>query len=137
VRYFALAAMANGILDTSNTWGGALPGGGLRRALPAPQRNAQEPASSRREGHGHVVRRVAQSDQKKSVMSDLEERLPRVGVKRTLARWNQGLQKIHSPILGYGLSVVCVAIALGLALTLQYYQFRDAALPHEELVKPA
>ena len=27
-----------------------LPGGGLRRALPPPQRNAQEPASSRREG---------------------------------------------------------------------------------------
>ena len=62
-------------------------------------------------------------------MSDLEERPPRVGVKRTLARWNQELQRIHSPILRYGLSVVCVAIALGLALTLQYYQFRDVALP--------
>jgi signal transduction histidine kinase len=107
-----------------------MPGGGLRRALPAPQRKAQEPASSRREGHRHVVRRVAQSNQKKSVtMSDLEERLPRVGVKRTLARWNQELQRIHTPILRYGLSVVCVAIALGLALTLQYYQFRDSELP--------
>jgi K+-sensing histidine kinase KdpD len=62
-------------------------------------------------------------------MSDLEERPPRVGVKRTLARWNQELQRIHSPILRYGLSVVCVAIALGLALTLQYYQFRDVGLP--------
>jgi signal transduction histidine kinase len=62
-------------------------------------------------------------------MSDLEERPPRVGVKRTLARWNQELQRIHSPILRYGLSVVCVAIALGLALTLQYYQFRDVELP--------
>jgi hypothetical protein len=28
---------------------GTLLGGGLRRAVPAPQRNAQEPASSRRE----------------------------------------------------------------------------------------
>jgi len=62
-------------------------------------------------------------------MADLEERFPRVGVKRTLARWNQELQRIHSPILRYGLSVVCVAIALGLALTLQYYQFRDVELP--------
>jgi signal transduction histidine kinase len=50
-------------------------------------------------------------------------------VKRTLARWNQELQRIHSPILRYGLSVVCVAIALGPALILQYYQFRDVELP--------
>jgi K+-sensing histidine kinase KdpD len=62
-------------------------------------------------------------------MSDLEERLPRVGVKRTLAGWNQELQRIRSPILSYALSVVCVAIALGLALTLQYYDFRDVELP--------
>jgi K+-sensing histidine kinase KdpD len=62
-------------------------------------------------------------------MSDLEERSPPVGVTRTLARWNQELQRIHSPILRYGLSVACVAIALGLALTLQDYQFRDVALP--------
>src|ERR1700730_1386228 len=95
------------------------------------RRSQHRPGES---GHGHVGRRVAfappQSNQKKSVtMSDLEERPPRVGVKRTLARWNQELQRIHSPILRYGLSVVCVAIALGLALTLQYYQFRDVALP--------
>src|ERR1700732_5031887 len=38
-------------------------------------------------------------------------------------------QMLRSPILRYGLSVVCVAIALGLALTLQYYQFRDVELP--------
>src|SRR6202035_1332190 len=44
------------------------------------------------------------------------------------ARWNLA-QMLRSPILRYGLSVVCVAIALGLALTLQYYQFRDVALP--------
>ena len=85
-------------------------------------------------GHGHVGRRVAfappQSSQKKSVtMSDLEERPTLVGVKRTLTGWNQELQRIRSPILSYGLSVVCVAIALGLALTLQYYDFRDVELP--------
>ena len=62
-------------------------------------------------------------------MSDLEERPTRVGVKRTLTGWNQELQRIRSPILSYGLSVVCVAIALGLALTLQYYDFRDVELP--------
>src|ERR1700675_1636912 len=94
----------------------------------------RRPASSRREGHGHVGRRVAfappQSSQKKSVtMSDLEERPTLVGVKRTLTGWNQELQRIRSPILSYGLSVVCVAIALGLALTLQYYDFRDVELP--------
>jgi hypothetical protein len=58
VHYFALAAMANGILHTAigpheghmrrRDFGAQL-GGGLRRAVPAPQRNAQEPASSRRE----------------------------------------------------------------------------------------
>src|ERR1700730_10818191 len=95
------------------------------------RRSQHRPGES---GHGHVGRRVAfappQSNQKKSVtMSDLEERPPRVGVKRTLARWNQELQRIHSPILRYGLSVVCVAIALGLSLTLQYLQFRDVEAP--------
>jgi K+-sensing histidine kinase KdpD len=62
-------------------------------------------------------------------MSDLEERPTLVGVKRTLTGWNQELQRIRSPILSYALSVVCVAIALGLALTLQYYDFRDVELP--------
>jgi signal transduction histidine kinase len=95
------------------------------------RRSQHRPGES---GHGHVGRRVAfappQSNQKKSVtMSDLEERPPRVGVKRTLTGWNQELQRIRSPILSYGLSVVCVAIALGLALTLQYYDFRDVELP--------
>jgi K+-sensing histidine kinase KdpD len=49
------------------------------------------------------------------------------------ARWNLG-QMLRSPILRYGLSVVCVAIALGLALTLQYYHFRDVELPVFTLV---
>jgi K+-sensing histidine kinase KdpD len=49
------------------------------------------------------------------------------------ARWNLA-QMLGSPILRYGLSVVCVAIALGLALTLQYYHFRDVELPVFTLV---
>jgi signal transduction histidine kinase len=62
-------------------------------------------------------------------MTELAEGPTHVGVRRSLAYWNQEFQRIHSPILRYGFSVVCVAIALGLALTLQYYQFRDVELP--------
>jgi light-regulated signal transduction histidine kinase (bacteriophytochrome) len=62
-------------------------------------------------------------------MGDLEERFPRVGVKRTLARWDLELHNVRSPILRYGLSAACVAIAFGLALTFQYYQFRDVEVP--------
>jgi signal transduction histidine kinase len=50
-------------------------------------------------------------------------------VKRTLADWNRKFQSVHSPFLRYGLSVVCVAIALGLSLLAQYYQFRDIEVP--------
>jgi signal transduction histidine kinase len=46
-----------------------------------------------------------------------------------LAYWNQEFQRIHSPILRYGFSVVSVAIALGVAFALQHYQFREAELP--------
>jgi signal transduction histidine kinase len=52
-----------------------------------------------------------------------------LGVRQSLARWNLESQRIRSPILRYGLSVVSVAIGLGLALTLQYYRFRDVELP--------
>jgi light-regulated signal transduction histidine kinase (bacteriophytochrome) len=62
-------------------------------------------------------------------MGNLEERFPRVGVKRTLARWDLELHNVRSPILRYGLSAACVAIAFGLALTFQYYQFRDVEVP--------
>jgi K+-sensing histidine kinase KdpD len=48
---------------------------------------------------------------------------------RIWARWNPELHRIRSPILRYFFSVVCVAIALGLALTLQHYQFREVELP--------
>jgi len=62
-------------------------------------------------------------------MTEFAEGPTRVGVRRTLARWNLALQMVRSPILRYGLSVGCIAIALGLALVLQYYQFRNVELP--------
>jgi K+-sensing histidine kinase KdpD len=45
-----------------------------------------------------------------------------------LAYWNQEFQRIHSPILRYGFSVVCVAIAVGVAFALDHYQLRDVEL---------
>src|ERR1700684_1748286 len=62
-------------------------------------------------------------------MTELAEGPTRAGVRRSLAYWNQEFQRIHSPILGYGLSVVSVAIALGVALALQRFQFHDVELP--------
>ena len=46
-----------------------------------------------------------------------------------MARWHLDLQRIRSPTLRYGFSVVSVAMALGLALIFQYYQFRDVEVP--------
>ena len=62
-------------------------------------------------------------------MTDRAEVSTGVEARRTLARWNIKSHGIRSPILRYGLSVVSVAIGLGLALTLQYHQFRDVELP--------
>ncbi|MGB8899800.1 MAG: ATP-binding protein [Methylocella sp.] len=62
-------------------------------------------------------------------MTELAEGSTHVGVRRSLAYWNQEFQRIHSPILRYGFSVVSVAIALGGAFALQYYQFREVELP--------
>src|SRR6202051_1244971 len=61
------------------------------------------------------------------MMTELAEGPTHVGVRRSLAYWNQEFQRIHSPILRYGFSVVSVAIALGLALSLQEYQLHDVA----------
>src|ERR1700688_106548 len=61
--------------------------------------------------------------------TELAEGPTHVGVRRSLAYWNQELQRIHSPILRYGFSVVSVAVALGVAFALQYYHFRDVELP--------
>jgi signal transduction histidine kinase len=46
--------------------------------------------------------------------------------RRSLARWNLELQ---SPPIRYGFSVVCVAVALGLALACQHYGVRAVELP--------
>src|ERR1700751_2130641 len=46
-----------------------------------------------------------------------------------LAHWDIESQRLRSPILRYGLSIVSVAIALGLPLVMQYIQFRDVELP--------
>jgi K+-sensing histidine kinase KdpD len=62
-------------------------------------------------------------------MTELAEGSTRVRVRRNLSFWNQEFQRIHSPILRYGFSVVSVGIALGVAFALQYYQFRDVELP--------
>jgi K+-sensing histidine kinase KdpD len=62
-------------------------------------------------------------------MTELAEGSTHVGVRRSLAYWNQEFQRLHSPILRFGFSVVSVAIALGLAFALQYYQYRDVELP--------
>src|ERR1700732_3567737 len=62
-------------------------------------------------------------------MTELAEGPTHVGVRRSLAYWNQEFQRIHSPILRYGFSVVSVAVVLGLALVLQHYRFRDVELP--------
>jgi signal transduction histidine kinase len=48
---------------------------------------------------------------------------------RALMRWNLQLHEIRSPILRYGLAIACVAIALGLALLAQRYEFRDVEMP--------
>jgi light-regulated signal transduction histidine kinase (bacteriophytochrome) len=62
-------------------------------------------------------------------MTDLSEGRMRDGARRALARWDLALHNVRSPILRYGFSVACVAIAFGLALTFQYYQFRDVEVP--------
>lgn len=74
--------------------------------------------------------RAVQSNQSEGVIvSDLAEGFTRVGVTRTVVHWDLNLQRSRPPILRYGFSAVCVAIALGLALTLQYYRFREVELP--------
>jgi K+-sensing histidine kinase KdpD len=62
-------------------------------------------------------------------MTELAEGPTHVGMRHGLAYWNQESQRIHSPILRYGFSVVSVAIALGVAFALQHYQLRDVELP--------
>jgi signal transduction histidine kinase len=49
--------------------------------------------------------------------------------RRRLAYWNREFQRIHSPLLRYGFSIVSVAIALGLSLASQHYRFHDLQVP--------
>jgi signal transduction histidine kinase len=51
------------------------------------------------------------------------------GMRRSLAYWNHEFQRIHSPILRYGFSVVSVLAALGMAFALRYYAFKDVEMP--------
>ena len=51
-----------------------------------------------------------------------------VGMRRGLARWNLELHR-SGPAIRYGFSVVCVAVALGVALALQYFGFRGVESP--------
>ena len=62
-------------------------------------------------------------------MTELAEGPTHLGVRRTLTYWNQEFQRIHSPIVRYGFSVVSVAVAVGVGLAFQHYQFRDVELP--------
>jgi K+-sensing histidine kinase KdpD len=62
-------------------------------------------------------------------MTDQAEVPTGIRARRTLARWNVESQRIRSPVLRYGFSVVSVAIGLGLALIFQYYEFRDVEVP--------
>ena len=46
-----------------------------------------------------------------------------------MAPWNLQSRMARSPLLCYGFSVGCVAIAMGLALVFQQYRFRELAPP--------
>src|SRR5271168_4020365 len=97
--------------------------------------------TSRREGpraHSHIgwqprCARFPQSDRNRNVMMiHVAEGPTGVAVRRSLARWNLELHGGHSAIR-YGFSVVCVAVALGVALALRYYGFRNVTLPAFDL----
>jgi signal transduction histidine kinase len=62
-------------------------------------------------------------------MADFAQPSTEGGARRFLARWDQKFQRLQSPVARYGLAIVSVAIAVGLSLPLQYYQFRDVEVP--------
>jgi signal transduction histidine kinase len=62
-------------------------------------------------------------------MTEIAERSAASEAKPLLAHWDIESQRLRSPILRYGFSAVSVAVALGLALLIQYFQFRDVELP--------
>ncbi len=67
-------------------------------------------------------------ERKDAIMTELAQ-APRPGSRRSLAHWSPEFQRIHSPILAYGFSVLCVAVALGTAFALRHFGFRDVELP--------
>src|ERR1700751_3409506 len=46
------------------------------------------------------------------------------GFWRTLARWNRTSHRLGSGIVGHGLAIVSVAIAVGMGVAMQAYGFR-------------
>ncbi len=62
-------------------------------------------------------------------MIHLAEHPQYLAVRQRAARWNHELLRVRSPLLRYGFSVVCVSIALGLALVCRDQNFGDVALP--------
>ena len=73
--------------------------------------------------------RPLQRHRRNAIMTNVAEAPTRVGIRQTLARWYRDLQTIHSPILRYGLSVVCVGIGIGLALAAHRREIHDVELP--------
>jgi K+-sensing histidine kinase KdpD len=63
------------------------------------------------------------------IMAKLAQPPTDAGAKRALAHWHRELQSLHSPVLRYALAIVSFVIALGSALTLQYYHYRDVEVP--------
>jgi hypothetical protein len=59
-------------------------------------------------------------------MTGLAEGSGNAGVRRSITYSNREFQRLHSPILRHGFSVVSVAIALGVAFALQNDQLDDA-----------
>ena len=62
-------------------------------------------------------------------MAEIAEAPAETADRRIFAHLDIESQRLRSPILGYGFSIVSVAIALGLSLIMQYLQFRDVELP--------
>src|SRR5580704_5689532 len=62
-------------------------------------------------------------------MADFAQPSTDGSARRFLARWDQKLHRLQTPVARYGLAVASVAVAVGLSLPLQYYEFRAAPVP--------
>jgi signal transduction histidine kinase len=70
-----------------------------------------------------AVRATETESEQRSIMID------RIGIGAMRAPADPELHNVLSPILRYGFAVVSVAIATGVALAFQHYQFREVELP--------